>query len=202
MNSALVSLAALPLLAGAGYAATADTAERQAMVQATDTVPPLTARDVCNGLVYYSYRVEEARICYRAVAAERGWLPQTIDVWQPFVVDETDSSILAGESAYCWNMRRGDLVNIGAPCTEKWHWRGNQEDSGWGAATYVWYNPSTGPLCLGYGYCSGAEIVASPYDSMLASVILLIELDGSGPWCFTRPWNSIGYHDCWEAPDR
>lgn len=166
---------------------------------ATPTVPPPSAADVCNGIEYVGYAVERAVPCYRAVAAERGWAPDIVDAWQPWLI--TDPwGVLAKESRGCWNLTFGDVIGFGEPCTEM---RGGNdgEDAGFGQATLAWYGRNA-LLCKNHGVCSSRQIIESPYASMLYSVILLVEYDGSGPWCFTRPWNSTGYHQCWRAPDR
>lgn len=166
---------------------------------ATPTVPPPTAADICNSIEYAGWAVDRVVPCYRAVAAERGWAPEIIDAWQPWLI--TDPwGVVAKESRGCWNLTFGDIIGFGEPCTEM---RGDQggEDSGFGQATRAWYGDN-GLLCRNHGVCSKWQIISDPYSSMLYSVILLVEYDGSSPWCFTRPWNSLRYHQCWLAPDR
>ena len=188
---------------------TADRAERQ--IQATATLPPPPpAREICNGLTYVAYDPNPTYACFIAITSERGWMPQTQDAWDDFLIWEF-SGVIQGESSHCWNMRFGDRISAGEPCTAK-RGPGTGEDSGFGQATCVLYGPvgsrctdyRGGVLCLKHGYCSGASIVASPYDSMLASVVLLVEMGrpngGSDPWCYDA--DARRYHQCWEAPDR
>jgi hypothetical protein len=182
-------------------ATTFQTADRLERYQATPTLPPppQTAREVCNIQTYIAYDPGPSRICWRAVTAERGWTQAEIDAWQPFVIDEF-SGVLQGESVHCWNLRFGDRVNAGEPCTQaRLLHRG--EDAGFGAATLSWYGRNA-TLCKNHGVCSAEQIVAEPYTSMLYSVVLLVEYDGRGPWCFRTPWDAWYYHDCWEAPGR
>lgn len=192
VNRALVALAALPLAVGAGWAATADTAERQAMVQATDTLPPPDIRALVNGLPYEHYNPGPAMDAFRLVAAYRGWPDALIKAWEPFVND-----VMFGESAYCWNRQRGDIMIPHSMCVLQRG--GRHEDVGFGQVTAVFYGQN-GEVCKQYGYCSRQQILASPFDSMLASIVAPIELEGSQPWCYNA--YARRYHDCWRAPDR
>jgi hypothetical protein len=188
--------------AGASTTETADRSERR--VQATPTLAPPSAAEVCNSLTYYGYDPKPTYQCFIAVTSERGWMPQTQDAWDDFLVWDF-AGVIQGESSHCWNMRFGDRIGAGEPCTSK-RGPGTGEDSGFGQATCVLYCAHRGGvLCLKHGYCSGAEIVASPFDSMLASVVLLVEMGrpngGSDPWCYDA--RARDYHDCARlAPDR
>lgn len=176
-------------------------AVRSTAAQATDTVPPPpppTARQVCNSLVWQHDNPAASDVCFRVVTAERGWSAAKTESWMHFVVHD-DRSLIRGESMYCWNLRNGGIIDPYSNCVITRQGRG--EDTGLGQATSVWYGPN-GPLCTDYGYCGSASILASPYDSMLASVVLLIEIDSADPWCFRSPWNAYDYHACWNAPDR
>lgn len=192
------------------------TADRGVMVTFETTLPPPTARDVCNALIYTRFGVEAVETCFRAVTFEQGWLQADIDRWVPWVIHHPQG-VMYGESEHCPYRVGGDLVTdecltyrcaatagkdpirynqLGLP-----YCKGGGEDTGFGQATRSWWGPG-GLICKNHGYCSRDAIVATPYDSMLASIVLLIEYDGSGPWCFTKPWNAYNYHHCWDAPDR
>jgi hypothetical protein len=180
------------------------TARRGMAVQVAETVPapprPLTAREVCNSLTYIAYDPGPSGACFRAVTAERGWSPERIESWFPFIVSEF-SGVIQGESAHCWNVRRGEIIEAGEVCNEsnKTVINGPHDDAGFGQATSVWHGRN-GYLCKHHGYCGVFSVIASPYDSMLATIVLLIEHSGSDPWCWSV--RARDYHDCWEAPDR
>lgn len=160
--------------------------------QATPTDPPPSIRDTVNAITYQHYNDLPALKAYRLVAAERGWDSSRIEAWAPFVRD-----VMLGESAFCWNRRRGDIVrsySVGCIITQE----GRYEDVGFGQVTTSFYG-STGLLCTRYGVCSMQQILASPYDSMLWSIVVPIELDGSHPWCYSGAARS--YHNCRLAPD-
>jgi hypothetical protein len=112
------------------------------------------------------------------------------------------SGVIQGESAHCWNVRRGEIIEAFEVCNEanKTVISGPHEDAGFGQVTSVWYG-SRGWLCKTHGYCGVYSIIASPYDSMLSSIVLLVEHSGSGPWCYSS--RARDYHDCDRlAPDR
>jgi hypothetical protein len=178
--------------AGAGDVQTPARRELNAQ-QITDTVPPPpTIRQTVNALPYQHYNDVPAMKAYRLVAAERGWSSQRIEAWAPFVRD-----VMLGESAFCWNRRRGDIVASYSMCVITR--QGRYEDVGFGQVTTSFYGRD-GLLCTQYGICSSAQILASPYDSMLWSLVVPIELDGSHPWCFNS--RARAYHPtCASAPD-
>lgn len=159
--------------------------------QITPTVPPPSISSIVNGLAYQHYNDKPAMQAYRLVAAERGWSSAKIESWAPFVRD-----VMLGESAFCWNRRRGDVVLSYSMCVIT-H-RGTHEDVGFGQATTSLYGDG-GVLCAKYGVCSSRQILASPYASMLYSIVIPIEEQGSHPWCYE---GSHGYHKCGLAPGR
>lgn len=172
---------------------TADTQARRLdnAHQITSTLPPPSTRSQVNALAYQHYNDVPAMAAYRLVAAERGWGAARIEAWAPFVRD-----VMLGESAFCWNRRRGDVVesySLGCVITRQ----GTHDDVGFGQVTASFYGHDAS-LCTGYGICSMGQILASPYDSMLWSVVVPIELDGSRPWCYSSAARS--YHKCWLAP--
>lgn len=169
-------------------------ADRGKQMQVTETLPPPpTIRQTVNALTYQHYNDVPAMKAYRLVAAGRGWPSSRIEAWAPFVHD-----VMIGESAFCWNRRRGDTVapySVGCIITHQ----GTHDDVGFGQVTRSFYG-SNGLLCTMYGVCASGQILASPYDSMLWSIVVPLELDGSGPWCYSARARS--YHPaCRWAPD-
>lgn len=154
--------------------------------------PQPSVRTIVNGLPYKHYDHKPAHEAFRYVATWAGWTPERIEAWLPFVND-----VMFGESAYCWNRRNGDVVESYSYC--KILRTTQREDVGFGQVTRSYYG-SNAKLCQLYGICSAAQILASPFDSMLWSIVRPIELDGSRPWCYNA--YARGYHDCWLAPDR
>ena len=176
-------------------ATAAVTPTRGSAVQVTETIPPPpkpTAREIVNGLPYKHYDAKPALEAFRLVAADVGWSSQLIAAWEPFVND-----VMFGESAYCWNRRNGDVVAMYSACVIIK--ATTREDVGFGQATRSLYGPDA-QLCKGWGICSAEQILASPYDSMLWSIVRPIELNGSQPWCYNDA--ARAYHKCHLAPDR
>ena len=183
------------LFAGPSFADPAtsgQTADRGQPVQVTPTEPPPSPIALVNSLPYQHYNDIPALNAFRIVAASRGWTPGRIASWQPFVRD-----VMLGESAFCWNRRRGDIVASYSRCVITR--QGRHEDVGFGQVTSSWYGP-TAILCLKYGVCHSSQILASPWTSMLYSIVIPIEEAGSQSWCFNS--RARAYHDCWLAPDR
>lgn len=180
-------------IARAGGADVLTPAERELNAQQiTPTVPPPSIRGLVNALPYQHYNDVPAMKAFRLVAAERGWSSQRIESWAPFVRD-----VMLGESAFCWNRRRGDIVASYSMCVITR--QGRYEDVGFGQVTRSWYG-SNATLCTKYGVCSSSQILASPYDSMLWSIIVPLEEAGSQSWCYNAFARS--YHNCGLAPDR
>lgn len=173
--------------------------------QTTDTIPPPpkpSATMTCNSITYRAHDPLPVGRCFRAITAERGWSPARIDSWFPFIVSEMDSGVISKESDFCWNIRRGEVVPAGEVCNDANKERYLSrlgEDTGFGQATSSLWGRG-GILCVDHGVCSSAQILVSPYTSMLYSIVIPVERNGSQPWCFAG-W-AIDYHDCWEAPDR
>lgn len=190
---------AISVAATVGEAAFPD---RGIMIQVAETVPPPpppSARQVCNSLTYVAYDPGPSGTCFRAITQERGWGGKT-DLWFPFIVSEF-SGVIQGESGHCWNVRRNEIIEAGEVCNEANKTRIGPlgDDVGFGQATSVWHGRN-GWLCREHGYCGVNSILASPYDSMLATIVLLVEYQGSAPWCYSS--HARSYHQCWEAPDR
>jgi hypothetical protein len=195
LAAAVVGVSGLGLSAAAEVSETADRLERR---QSGTTLPP-PAADLCNSMTYTAYDEMPVAACYRAVTAERGWHQSTIAAWEPFLITNF-TGVTQGESSQCWNMRGGDRITSGEPCTDVRRTSSPGSDTGFGQATRVLWGAPDGILCARHGYCSWQSILASPYDSMLSSVVLLVEDLGSDPWCFAD-W-ARAYHECWRAPDR
>jgi hypothetical protein len=194
LAAAVVGVSGLGLSAAAEVSETADRLERR---QSGTTLPP-PAADLCNSMTYTAYDEMPVAACYRAVTAERGWHQSTIAAWEPFLITNF-TGVTQGESSQCWNMRGGDRITSGEPCTDVRRTSSPGSDTGFGQATRVLWGDA-GILCTKHAYCGWQSILASPYDSMLASVVLLVEDLGSDPWCFAA-W-ARAYHECWKAPDR
>lgn len=208
MKRTIVGCIVAAALAAAGIAhanavtgQTADRMEGGFIYLGGDPEPPPTARVVCNMATYYAYDNgvdSPAAKCYRAVAAEEGWSAQKIAAWQPFLITEF-SGVIQGEASSCWNLRGGDRIAAGEPCTAVRRTSSPGDDTGWGQATRSLWG-SNAHLCLAFGVCHWSQIISDPHSSMLNSVIRVVDYNGSQPWCFAG-W-AITYHQCWEAPDR
>lgn len=190
---------AVAVMSGCGMVARAEPVEVEVPArrmlnahQVTDTVPTPSIREMVNALPYQHYNDVPAMKAYRLTAVSWGWDSARIEAWAPFVYD-----VMIGESAFCWNRRRGDIVKSYSMCVITQ--QGRYEDVGFGQVTTSFYG-ADGLLCTKYGVCSSGQVLASPYDSMLWSVIVPIELDGSHPWCFNS--RARAYHKCGLAPDR
>lgn len=127
-----------------------------------------------NGLEYHAGNPESAMKAYRVIAAYYGWTDTQIDNRATFV-----QRVMASESSFCWNARRWTYFETGKACTE--HRTGRHDDVGFGQITAV-LRPLT---CEKANICSTVDTVASPWNSMLAYVVVLDEL-GKRPWCYNR----------------
>ena len=127
---------------------------------------------------------------WRVVTAERGWTPENVAKWTPFV-----QAVMLGESAYCPALRRGAVVDgdcniikqgphsdsgfgqvlMGYPKKNGWRWGGTS----WSL------NEHASWLCGQEGLCTPDDVVASPHASMTAFVAL-IERSGKSPWCYGK----------------
>lgn len=139
---------------------------------------PATVADQVNALApghNYADLDSGAVPVYRLVAAERGWSPETIATWEPFL-----RKVMMRESGGCWNVRNGvRLVGDGAGCAIAR--QGKRTDSGYGQ---VLMQVHASWLCPQEGLCTPADVVASPYASMTA-FLALVERGGRQPWCYT-----------------
>lgn len=133
------------------------------------------AADYVNGLTYGWHNMAAPMEAFRVVAISRGWTQTAIDRWTPFTFD-----LIAKESGGCPNTKGGDLFVEGT--CDQYTRHGHAEDSGFGQATYSLFGP-TGVTCKALGVCSQAQVIADPWTSMLASVVLPLELLGRYPWC-------------------
>lgn len=190
-------LAVMLLLAGctvvhADGADVGQTADRGERMQVGPMELPPDPRQIVNSLPYQHYNDAPAMQAFRIVAAWHGWNASEIASWQPFVRD-----VMLGESAFCWNRRRGDIVASYSMCVITR--QGRYDDVGFGQVTRSWYG-SSALLCAKYGVCSAGQILSSPWASMLYSIVIPIEEAGSQSWCYSARARS--YHDCWLAPDR
>jgi hypothetical protein len=163
-----------PITAAATTTITAARAESQ--IQVTEAVPPpFDPVTYVNSLDYRWLVLEPAMEAYRVVATYYGWSADVIEARSTFVF-----RIMARESAGCWNARRWTTgTAAGMPCLETNP--GVHDDVGFGQITNV-LRPLT---CEKAGICSIADTVASPWNSMLAFVVVLDEL-GKRPWCYGR----------------
>lgn len=155
-----------------------------------------------NGLVYGWQDMGPAMDAYRVVAAVRGWSPADVEAWAPFVFD-----VIVKESGGCWNLKGGQVPTVGDCFTFQTNPRHPRTDSGFGQVTPVLDRGARAPLCKGAGLCSQADVIASPWSSMVALVDTIagspeagVRGAGSFPWC----WNAKArrYHACSIAPDR
>jgi len=132
----------------------------------------------CNDLEARDYRwtvLEPAMDCYRVVASWYGWDDATIEARSTFVF-----RIMATESAGCWNARRWSYPNSHQESCSTIT-TGKHDDVGFGQITSV-LRPLT---CEKAGICSTMQTIESPWNSMLAYVVVLDEL-GKRPYCYNR----------------
>lgn len=150
-------------------------------------------RDEVNAMQFSYGVLEPVDTAIRLIAADCGWAQQSIDEWVPFLVYD----VIAKESGGCWNVRRGvRFANGGANCEIARQGRGS--DSGFFQLISIHYKPGKGWLCVDYGMCSSADIIGTPYDSMVAGV-LLVQRSGKQPWCYNA--TARRYHrGCATAP--
>lgn len=161
-------------------------------VQVTDTLPPPNPRDVVNGLPYQLEQAGPAKEAWYIVTATHGWSPELQAAWWPFSND-----VLYGESGYCWNRLRGDVM-VFPPSGCRQVRQGTHEDAGFAQLTSVHYAPGNW-LCTLHGICDKWTIISEPWISMEV-FIWLLEREGSQPWCFSDSIRQ--YHKCSLAPDR
>lgn len=177
-----------------------------ALLSACDPVPPelesvipslaasgMDPVDYVNSLTYTWQDPQPAMIAWRTVTAERGWDPDVSASWEPFV-----QAVMARESGFCPNLRRGARVDVWEGCVIAR--QGGHSDSGFGQvlmgypAKRGWYYPSAGGtwglhenasyLCPEEGICTPDEAISTPWNSMTI-LVALVERAGNGPWCFS-----------------
>lgn len=134
-----------------------------------------TVAEIVNALPFSYQQPQPVLDAFRLVAAEDGWSPDAIASWEVAVAD-----IAHKEAQDCWNVRYGAKFKYwdGRACELRYGGRGA---SGFGQITSV-LHPITCELA---SLCSGPEIVASPYTSMRALVVV-IRASGVSPWCYSR----------------
>lgn len=141
--------------------------------------------------------VEPVRQTFASVACKRGWEPQRILEWWPFVED-----VAMKESMGCFNLRRAPVfvrgTGWGDSCVDNLVRNKRTEDSGYGQVTRSGWGPR-GVVCRTTGLCSAEQIIESPWNSMTALVVF-IEHNGSQPWCYNA--KARRFHNCSLAPDR
>jgi hypothetical protein len=151
-------------------------ARRGPAIQVHEPPPrPFDPIGYVNSLAYCWQCPEPAMEAYRVVAAWWGWDAWTIEARATFV-----QRIMATESAFCWNARAWSYgTALLMPCEQIG--QGTRDDVGFGQITNV-LRPLT---CEKAGICSIADTIASPWNSMVAYVVVLDEL-GKRPWCYER----------------
>lgn len=168
-----------------------ETIPAEAPLPTVSTLPPY--EDVVawvNNLPYQHGDPGPAELAFRGVAAIQGWTPAEIEAWVPFARD-----VFIKEAQSCWNGYRG-AVWTGNGC--ELQKQGRYEDAGFGQVIGLHYLPGN-PLCEATGICSKAEIVESPFNSMLALVWLMRQY-GNRPWCYIEADGTPTVHSCWLAP--
>ena len=152
--------------------------------------PPTEAASVRSQVDQLGYRFHDMTSpmqAFRLVAAERGWTQAEITSWEAAV-----SNIIFLESGGCWNLRRGaSLPNAGASCTTVSGVSRNS-DSGFGQVTRIWWKQGA-PVCKHSGICSAESVVASPYNSMTALLVVL-ESDPRLRWSYCYNRRARSYH--------
>lgn len=132
---------------------------------------------------------------FRSVTCYRGWDPALTAAWEPFVYD-----VVIKESNGCFNVRRAPIFAAGTgwgdSCVDTLVRNRTTEDAGYGQVTYAGWGPR-GVVCQRTGLCSAEQIIASPWNSMLA-VVVLIEANGRFPWCYSA--SARAFHRCGLAP--
>lgn len=144
-----------------------------------------------NSLQYNWGDPKPAMEAFRLTALNEDWTPEQIKSWEIAI-----ANIMMGESGFCPNVLRGAVMGNPQGCVLKR--QGKHSDAGFGQLISIHYklnskNPAAGFLCREENLCSKWQIVASPYNSMLA-LVKLIERSGTRPWCynsFARKYHRI-----------
>lgn len=120
-----------------------------------------------------------ARSVYEHIASDLGWTSDEIEANWSF-----SRAVMSRETggSFCPNLRGGDRVDANCVVTRPGARSGHYGDSGYWQVNRVHWDG--GWLCIEFGYCSPADITATPQTSMEAG-LLLLERSGKQPWCFT-----------------
>lgn len=146
-----------------------------------------TDQQFVNNQTYSWMDATPADTAFTIVAADRGWTPDKVQAWLPFV-----DNIMKYESGYCPNMRRGArFANSGVNCIIARQGRGS--DSGFGQVISIHYSYPNGWLCKQEGLCSAQNIISTPWNSMTA-LVALVERSGGSPWCYSKAARRL--HNC------
>lgn len=162
----------------------------------------LTPQEKVNSLNYTWGDAVPAQEAFLIVTKARGWPDGDPEKWLPFVTD-----VMIKESGFCWNLRRGARVTTYEGCQGT---QGKHSDSGfvqvlmgypnrrtWKFGGTSWKNNEHASwLCGQEGLCRPEDVVASPWNSMVA-LVALIERSGGGAWCYKK---ARGYHNCGLVP--
>ncbi len=146
-------------------------------IQITPTTVPPSPQDIVNNLPYGYGKAEPAQEAFRIVAVTRGWDPVWAEAWVPFV-----TKVMSGESAFCWNLRRGATLADPSNCTIGV--QGRYSDAGFGQLISIHHGPGRW-LCVEEGICGADGVVSSPWNSMTA-LVALVERSGNGAWCYVH----------------
>ena len=136
----------------------------------TSTVPVV---EYVNGLPYSHNQMDPVMDAFRAVAKSRGWTPAQVASWEAAVWD-----IIFKEAGACWNVRYGARFAFydGRGCVLS---RTGSGAAGFGQLTSaIMHVP-----CAKVNICSGTQVVASPWNSMV-SFVTLLESNGVSPYCY------------------
>lgn len=176
-------------------ALTACDPEETATKIAAAIVPTHECEEPAAPEAHHIMEVEPVRQTFASVACKRGWEPERIRAWWPFIQD-----VVMKESMGCFNLRRAPVfvrgTGWGDSCVDNLVRNRNTEDSGYGQVTRSGWGPR-GVVCRQAGLCSPAQIIESPYNSMTA-LLVFVENNGKQPWCYSA--RARRFHNCSLAP--
>ena len=153
--------------------------------------PVLDCRTAIDTLPWEWRNADVGLDAYRLGALCRGWPQDVIDRWEPFVWGD----VWARESGWCWNLLGGGQIAQDVGCVMGRV--GTGEDAGIGQLTSAWWGRN-GQVCQTLGYCSRHDVIASPYDSVMAA-LAAIEYGGKRGYCYDD--RSRAYHPtCAQTP--
>lgn len=143
---------------------------------------------------------------FRSVACHRGWRPELWDIAQlspegEQVRDFLVFDVIAKESMGCFSVRRAPVMTggWGDSCVDSLVRNRGTEDAGYGQVTRSGWGPR-GVVCRTTGLCSAEQIVESPWNSMVATVVFF-ENNGKQPWCYNERARRF-HHECRSTPAR